>query len=339
MSTIRDVAKRAGVSTATVSHVINGTRAVSGQTRVLVVQAMKELNFVPSALGRGLRTNSLKTMGFVAADLTNSFFAHVFRGVESRARESNYTVIVSHSDEDVGHESEAIQNLIAKGVDGILLAPVRSGSEDAEFYKEISVPIVSYDRRLTALDIPSVVTNSQDAVREAIDFFKARGHERFALIAGKPGLSTTLERGQAFEQAASPHRHWVFYGDSRYEGGVHAARWLSEQPVRPSVVLVGNNLMAMGLVVTLQERYPEILSSTVLITMDEEPWTSFVRPPLSVIVQPTHEIGVTAADLLLQRIRHTDVPLLTTLPCRFVARTDPVTAGYPLPDDESAPTA
>ena len=73
--------------------------------------------------------------------------------------------------------------------------------------------------------------------------------------------------------------------------------------------------------------------------MDEEPWTSFVRPPLSVIVQPTHEIGVTAADLLLQRIRHTDVPLLTTLPCRFVARTDPVTAGHPLPDDESGPTS
>ncbi len=330
MATIRDVAKRAGVSTATVSHVINGTRPVAERTRAHVLQVMKELNFVPSAFGRGLRTNSLKTIGFIAADLTNPFFAQVFRGVEKKAREAHYTVIVSHSDENAEHEEEAIQNLVAKGVDGILLAPVRTDPQGAAFYTRIPVPLMTYDRHLNTGDIPSVVTNSQDAVREAISFFRERGHEHFALIAGKQGLSTTVERLQGFEQATESCAHWVFDGDSRYDGGVQAAHWLSELRTRPSVLMVGNNLMAMGLVVTLQTQYPDLLASTVLIALDDEPWTTFVRPPLSVIVQPTHAIGVTAADLLLQRIHHHEVPLLTTLPCDFVARVDPVSYRHQL---------
>jgi LacI family transcriptional regulator len=313
------------VSTATVSHVINGTRPVAGSTRLLVSQAMQELNFVPSALGRGLRTNTLKTIGFIAADLTNPFFAQVFRGVESRAREAHYTVIVSHSDENVEHEAEALQNLVFKGVDGILLAPVRAESDDAAFYTRIPIPLIAYDRHLNTINIPSVVTNSRVAVHDAINFFKAQGHEHFALVAGRRGLSTTLERLQGFELATQDCGHSVFDGDSRYDGGVQAAHWLHGKSPRPSVVMVGNNLMAMGLVVTLQASYPDILASTILITMDEEPWTTFVRPPLSVIVQPTHEIGRLAADLLLQRIQHTEVPALTTLPCNFVARVDSLT--------------
>lgn len=333
MATIRDVARRAGVSIATVSHVINGTRPVSGNTRLLVTQAMQELSFVPSALGRGLRTNSLKTIGFIAADLTNPFFAHVFRGVESRAREAHYTVIVSHSDETIEHEAEAIQNLVSKRVDGILLAPVRAEADDVAFYTRIPIPLVAYDRHLRNVKIPSVVTNNQSAVHDAIAFYQQQGHERFALIAGKQGLSTTFERLHGFEQAAQTCDHCVFDGDSRYDGGVQAAHWLHDQEPRPTVVMIGNNLMAMGLVATLQACYPAILASTVLITLDEEPWTTFVRPPLSVIVQPTHEIGRQAADLLLQCIHHTEVPLLTTLPCHFIARGHPLThLPYQQPD-------
>lgn len=322
MATIRDVALRAGVSTATVSHVINGTRAVSASTRLLVNQAMQDLNFVPSALGRGLRINSLKTIGFIAADLTNPFFAQVFRGVESLAREAHYTVIVSHSDENIEHEAEALQSLVSKGVDGILLAPVRAEKDGEEFYTRISIPMVAYDRHLRTVPIPSVVTNSQEAVRDAVNYFRQRGHEHFALITGRQGLSTTTERLQGFEEATAACKHSIFFGDSRYDGGVYAAHWLNEQNPRPTVVIISNNLMAMGLVATLQANYPSILISTSLIAMDEEPWTTFVRPPLSVIVQPTNEIGRQAADLLLRKIMHLEVPNLITLACNFIARTD-----------------
>ncbi|PSR30839.1 MAG: hypothetical protein C7B44_15905 [Sulfobacillus thermosulfidooxidans] len=322
MATIRDVAQRAGVSIATVSHVINGTRPVAESTRAAVLESMRQLNFVPSALGRGLRTNSLKTIGFIAADLTNPFFAQVFRGVESMARNAHYTVIVSHSGEDVDREAESISNLIAKGVDGILLAPVRALWDESSIYTSIPVPVVTYDRQLPSAQLPSVVTDSKTAVFEAVSYFKARGHSNFALITGKPGLSTTLARRTGFEEACHDANSSIFEGNSRYEGGVQAAHWLASQKPQPTVTIVGNNLMAMGLVSTLQLTYPRILESTILVTLDEEPWSIFVRPALSVISQPTHDIGVMAAKLLLQKIHHEEIPLLTTLPCTFIPRGD-----------------
>lgn len=323
MATIRDVAKRAGVSTATVSHVINGTRPVAEKTRNHVLQVMKELNFVPSALGRGLRKNTLRTIGFIAADMANPFFAQVFRGVETVARAAHYTVIVSHSDEDTIHEEEAIQNLVAKGVDGILLAPVRTENDDTTFYSQIPVPVVTFDRQLTHLAVPAVTTDSQQAVFEAVEFFKKQGHKRFGFITGRQGLSTTKNRLEGFLKATEHAERCIFHGDSRYDGGVKAAHWLAQHPNMPTVVVISNNLMAMGLVYTMQHNYSNQLASLILVTLDDEPWTSFIQPPLSVISQPTHDIGRTAVELLLKRITGIDVPLCTTLPCTFIPRLSP----------------
>lgn len=323
MATIRDVAKRAGVSTATVSHVINDTRHVAESTRNQVLEAMRELNFVPSALGRGLRKNTLLTIGFVAADMANPFFAQVFRGVETAARSVHYTVIVSHSDEDTVHEEEAIQNLVSKGVDGILLAPVRTEKDDISIYSQIPVPVVMYDRRLPNLPLPAVVTDSKQAVVEAIEFFKERGHERFGFITGRAGLSTTENRLEGFLNATESGNRYIFHGDSRYDGGTEAADWLAHHDNAPSVVVISNNLMAMGLLYRLQQNYPDFLKRLTLVTLDGEPWTSFIQPPLSVISQPTYDIGRTAVDLLLQRINGNNVPIITALPCSFVPRMQP----------------
>ncbi len=320
MATIRDVAKSAGVSTATVSHVINGTRSVAAETRNNVLAAMQKLNYVPSALGRGLRKRTLRTIGFIAADMANPYFAQVFRGVETVARAANYTVIVTHSDEDAEREEEAIQNLIAKGVDGILLAPVQTDADGNSVYSQITVPTVTYDRRLTQLSFPAVITDSQQAVFKAVEFYKGRGHRRFGFITGRMGLSTTENRLQGFLNATEQVDRSVFQGDSRYEGGIKAADWLAHHPHIPSVVVISNNLMAMGLVYRLQQNYPKTLSCLTLVTLDDEPWTTFVQPPLSVISQPALEIGRIATELSLESIENGEVSAITILPCTFIPR-------------------
>jgi len=318
MATIRDVARMAGVSTATVSHVINGTRPVAESTRKLVLQAMDTLHYVPSAFGRGLRKNTLRTIGFLVADMTNPFFSAVFQGVERAARNAHYTVIVSHSGEDPEREDEALASLLSKGVDGILLAPAHVADTALELYSRIPVPLVMFDRRIPQGHWPCVISDSRSAVTEAIRFFQSRGHTEFGLIAGRSGLSTTTDRLEGFLNAVPASHRTVFYGNSRYESGVTAADWLAEHPHWPSVVIVGNNLMAMGLVSTLQTRYPHILNAIEIVTLDAEPWMTFVRPPISMIAQPTDQMGEIAMQLLIQQIQGEDSPLLTSLPCRWL---------------------
>ncbi|MDA8193240.1 MAG: LacI family DNA-binding transcriptional regulator [Thermaerobacter sp.] len=329
MATIKTVAERAGVSTATVSHVINGTRTVSEVTARNVMQAMAELGYVPSAFGRGLRKNTLKTLGFVAADMTNPYFAQVFRGVETVALERHYNVIVTHSDEDPDKELRAISNLIARGVDGVLFAPAATTAEMAAEYRKIPVPVVTFDRIAPEGTFPAVVADSRAAMFDAVRRLRAHGHQAIAFVSSKPGLSTSADRWEGYTAAIHPLPPFVFQGNARYDGGERAAHWISSFKPRPTAVVISNNLMAMGFVATLLEHFPTVMQTIEVVAMDDEPWTTFVRPPLSVIAQPTDQIGRQAAGMLADLISGQTVDQLKILPCRFIPRNPELAGGHP----------
>ncbi|AUW94322.1 hypothetical protein BXT84_10545 [Sulfobacillus thermotolerans] len=320
MATIKDVARKAGVSTATVSHVINGTRVVAAATIEAVRQAMAELDYSPSAYGRALRTRTLKQIGFVVADLTNPFFAAVFSGVEKLALQNGYSVVVSHSGENASLEEQAVNSLIARGVDGLIVAPVAQ-SRLCQSLDNIAVPVVFIDRDCGNSGIPAVTTQMEQAIYEAVAALHEAGFKDIGFMAGRAGLSTTLHRRQAYDHAMrklglEPR---VFEGDSRMDSGREAVEWANSL-VPPFGMICGNNLMAMGFVQELLQRGLMARWGNGIVVIDDEVWTTFTTPKVSVIAQPTVAMGEQSMRLLLSVIAHDEDKSSVCLPCVFEPR-------------------
>jgi LacI family transcriptional regulator len=322
MATIKDVARKSGVSTATVSHVINGTRIVSASTREAVMQAMQELDYSPSVYGRALRTRTLRQIGYVVADLTNPFFAAVFSGVEKLALKHGYTVIVSHSGENAALESEVVSGLIARGVDGLIIAPV-AYSRLCEV--ALAVPVVFIDRNCSSNRIASVTTEMDGAIQQAVTALHLAGFQDIGFLAGRAGLSTTDHRRNAYGHVMQTLGldHHVYEGDSRMQSGREAVDWARTLTV-PFGMICGNNLMAMGFVQELLQRHMMVQYGTGIVVIDDEVWTTFTTPAVSVIAQPTIEIGMSSMQLLLAAIENSEnksaVNESVRLPCHFEVR-------------------
>ncbi len=321
MATIKDVARKAGVSTATVSHVLNGTRPVTLKTREAVLRAMSDLDYKPSAYARALRTRSSRQIGYVVADLINPFFASIFSGVEKVALKRGYTVVVSHSGEDRGLELDVIHGLVAHGVDGLIVAPVAS-SQLCTANRKIPIPMVFIDRACPGTSIPAVTTIMTEPIVQAVTAIQSRGFNEVALIAGRMSLSTTEHRVEAYLEAVharglSPR---IYEGNSDVSTGQSAAKWAMRFG-KPLGVICGNNLMATGFVQTLldAQRFQDFALGLVVIGDDQ--WTSFTTPALSIISQPTVDLGVIGASMLIDQIEYPEQHVESVqLPCQFHPR-------------------
>lgn len=153
---ILDVARRAGVSTATVSHVINGTRLVSEETRQKVLKAMRELDYHPSAIARSLKTKTTGTIGVIVSDVSNPFFTAVVRGLEDMLNEGGYNLILCNTDEDPVKEERYLKVLLSKRIDGLVMAPTGEKSRTLEVIHAAGTPIVFIDRGIDFLDCPTI---------------------------------------------------------------------------------------------------------------------------------------------------------------------------------------
>ena len=321
MATIKDVARKAGVSTATVSHVLNGTRSVRLETRDAVLQAMADLDYMPSAYARALRTRSSRQIGYVVADLINPFFASIFSGVEKVALKRGYTVVVSHSGEDAQLELDVINGLVAHGVDGLIVAPVGS-SQLCTASREIVIPMVFIDRTCAGSLVPAVTTIMTEAIAQAVNTIHSRGFYEVALIAGRAGLSTTDHRVEAYLKAVharglSPR---IYAGNSDVDSGQSAAKWAMSFD-KPVGVVCGNNLMATGFVQTLLEAQKLQDFAMGLVVIGDDQWTNFTTPPLSIISQPTVDLGAMGANMLIDQIENSEQHVESVqLPCQFHPR-------------------
>ncbi len=315
ISTIRDVAERAGVSTATVSHILNGTRHVSDKLKERVRQAMVELNYKPNALARSLRQKKTCTLGIIVPDSANPYFAEVARGVEDACFDQGYNVILCNSDTDLEKEALYIKVLVEKQVDGICL--VAASSQTIEKYldaaPQLQIPMVLIDRENPNIVADSVVVENTAGGIKAVEHLLSLGHQRIGCITGPPDLMNSQKRSdgyrQAIQQAGLPlDKSLVVEGDFRYEGGYDATKHLLSLTNPPTAVFACNDLMAVGAisaVVSLGLSVPEDVS---IVGFDDIHLAVFANPSLTTVVQPKHEMGVMAAQILLQRIKEPDMP-------------------------------
>jgi DNA-binding LacI/PurR family transcriptional regulator len=324
--TMSDVAARAGVSKTTVSHVINNTRFVEEETRQRVLQAVAELGYRPSVAARSLTTNRTETVGAIVSDSSNYFFAEVLHGVEEILRPENYALFVCNTAEILEHEAHYLDLLLRQRVDGIIAAAT---SQRWDILAEAEVqhtPVVFLDRAFEGLRGPFVGVDNKAGATLGTRHLIECGHRKIGILAGFQRLSTMRERLAGFRQALQEHdiplpEEWVVTSSLGVEAGQEAMRHLLTLPERPTAVFLNNNLLSLGALLAMGElglRCPEGIS---VIGFDDHPWAAVSDPPLTVVKQPTQQLGQVAAKMVLALIRGEELPeSRVLLECELIVR-------------------
>lgn len=304
--TIKDVAAKAGVSTATVSRLLAGKQAASSEVKSRVLRVVKELGYEPNHSARNLRTRERKVIGIVIPDLENPFFTGITRGVEEVLRSAGYSLLIAHSDDSPEREEREIRVLRAEGATGLLLIPSRT---DAAYYSAFDwgdLPVVAIDRVPMGWMVDSVKTANAEGARLATEHLLQLGHSRIAILNGPAHYDVAQERMAGFRQALAARglpvqAEWIVQGDFRQDSGFLATKSLLQSSQRPRALFVTNHMMALGALMAIHELGLRIPADVAIASFDDMPWGAALNPPLTAVAQPTLDLGRTAATLLLER--------------------------------------
>jgi len=304
VGTIGDVAKRAGVSTTTVSRHLAGQKV----RRAAAIQASIEaLDFRASHAARSLKSGVTRTVGLVVPDVSNPFFAAVAKGVESVSNQQGLKVFLSNTDESVELERDVLEGLIGR-VDGVILAPAKERSDNTAELRRAGAPIVLLDRRLLhAGDLDSVLVDSRGGARRAVEHLLSFGHRRVGLVSGPLDTTPGRERYDGFVEAldaagVSVDPALVQAGDFKADGGYQATLRLLGSPSDVTAIFSANNLMTVGVLRALHHIGVRVPDEVSVIGFDDLELAELMSPPLSVVERPSVEQGVLAMRLLRNRI-------------------------------------
>lgn len=328
MATIRDVARLANVSVATVSNALNSADRVSPELLTRVRAAVEKLSYAPHAGARSLRKRSSGLLGLVVGDITNPFFSDLFEAVEDAAAAAGYLVLLCNSSERSEREEAHLKMLRTQRIDGLILAPTGTASMNrASLLAQLEVPVVLVDRAMDGLGYDCVVLDNHRAAFEATDHLIACGHRRIALINGPDALRTATDRMQGYREALLSaglrfDPTLVREADFQEQPAYDAALALLALPEPPTAIFATNTLMTIGAVRALADRglaCPEDIS---LVGIDDLPWADAVSPRLTAIAQPVRAMGEAALALLAGRIAGTRLGpgTMTVMAPRLVVR-------------------
>ncbi len=322
---MRDVALRAGVSAATVSRALNNHATVDPALAERVRRVAGDLGYEPNRVARSLRRRASSVWALVISDIENPFFTSVARGVEDVALDAGYSLVLCNTDENLVRERRYLDVVLAEQAAGVIIAPA-SDRTDVSLLTDHHVPVVTIDRRIRGVDVNTVVVDNYAGARHATSHLLASGYRRVACISGPAKLTTAAERRKGYAGALRAagrevDRRYIRQTDYRVEGGHAAAVDLFDLPEPPDALFVANNLMAAGAMRALRERGIDVPGSVGVVGFDDSPWAPLMAPALTIVEQPTYQLGAEAATLLLRRLRgETDAPQVITLPTRLCVR-------------------
>jgi LacI family transcriptional regulator len=326
--TIKDVARRAGVSSMTVSRVINQSQRVSPETRRRVEEAISELAYVPSRLARGLSRQKTGTIALIVPDVANPFFTLIVRGAEDVARRADYRIILCDTRSDLELERDVIEELIAHRVEGIVIAPVSDRSRpQLERLSRFGVPFVLVDRTLPGVDCDAVLGDSTVGARRLVEHLISLGHRRIGFIVESDDVSTARDRRAGYDAALAAagialDPALIVTTTADPDGGAGGMKRLLELEDRPTAVFTVNNLVALGAIEAVREAALEVPDDIALVCFDDIEYASRLHPFLTVMEQPAETFGTLGTQLLLERIerRGSERRRLVVLPAEFVVR-------------------
>ncbi len=317
MANIRDVAKHAGVSIATVSTALNGTGPVSEKTMRRIWEAVEAVGYAPNGIARSLRLGRSRLLGLIVSEITNPFFGALTLAVEKAARAQGYAVIVCNSNEDEARELELLELLKVQRVAGILVAPSGQGVKYRDsLSRDAGAPLLTIDRQIEGLERDFVGLDNRAAGRMITDYILRLGHRRIAFIGGRMGVSTSDLRFEGFCDAlaaaglqADPAL--CLRADFRGDAAYTVAQPLLAMAERPTAIVAANNVMALGALQAIGDlgfRCPQDVS---VAGIDDFPWSTALRPRLTTVAQPIEEIGQAAVEMLLDQLTEGGAPAAT----------------------------
>jgi LacI family transcriptional regulator len=326
--TIKDVARLSGVSSMTVSRVINGSERVSPETRQRVERAIAELGYVPSRLARGLIRQKTGTLALIVPDVANPFFTLIVRGAEDVARRAGYRMILADTRADLTIERDVIEEMLAHRVEGIMIAPVSDRSKShLQRLARFGVQFVLIDRTVPGIDSDVVVGDSAGGARRLVEHLISLGHRRIGFITESDDVSTARDRRQAYEAAlvaaGLPHEPSLIVRSTvDPPGGFEGMRRLLALDEPPTAVFTVNNLVALGAIEAVRAHELEVPDDVALVCFDDIEYASRLYPFLTVMAQPAETLGTLGTQLLLERIegRAPEQKRVVVLPAQFVVR-------------------
>jgi LacI family transcriptional regulator len=306
MSSIKDVARLAEVSTATVSHVINNTRYVSDEVRARVLRAIEECRYYPNANARSLASGSSKILGLVISDIANPFFPELVKSIESAAFEHGYDVVLSNTNYDPERTSHYVRRFIERKVAGVALM---TSEMDKDLINELArreVSVVFLDSGEAGLHMSNLRVGYDDGIRQAILHLVELGHSNIAFISGPPHLRSAKRRLEAFQQTMqdvlpeSPKR--IYQGDFKINGGRGAASQILAAEDLPTAVVCANDLMAFGAISEFHAAGLQVPKDISVVGFDNVAFASLTEPPLTTVNLPLGELGRTAVETLIKTL-------------------------------------
>ncbi len=308
MPTIVEVAKRAGVSIATVSNVIRRTKRVSPDLEERVRDAIRELDYYPNEIARSLKVKQTRMLGMVLPDITNPFFPEIIRGAEDTAFERGYFLVTANTDEQIGRERRIVSALRSYRVDGMLLASA-PGKDSSHIRSTIhaGISVVCLDRAVEGIRTDAVLLDNVRGGRECVRHLIQAGYRRVAIITGPLKLQTGRERLRGYEEALREadieiDREMIVEGDFRQESGYRAGMELLRRRRKPAAIFVCNGVMTVGLLRALEEMDLRCPDDIAVATFDDLAVDRSFHPHLTAVVQPSYEMGTRAANILIDRI-------------------------------------
>jgi LacI family transcriptional regulator len=334
--TVQDVAREAGVSKATAARVLGGYGPTSQTVREKVLSAAQDLGYQANELARSMSTGRSSTIGVIVGDVENPYFGQAVRGISDVAGAAGFDVILANSGEDLDKERAAVRVFLGKRVDGLIITPARiTESQHLQEVQQAGRPLVLLDRYIPSLEVDTVVTNDRAAASAAAQVLIEAGHRRIGYVSATDSddpvykgphqihLSTVLDRIEGFLDAArnagiSGSEGYIRLGVKRSGTARRIISDLLSLPARPTAILASDNVVALEVFKTVRALGLSIPDDLSLIAFHDADWTSVTSPPITVVAQPSYELGMESAKVLIKRVRgHVGAPrrlvLTTTL--------------------------
>jgi LacI family transcriptional regulator len=309
VATIADVARKAGVSMSTVSHVINRTRKVEPATAELVEQAIAAVGYTPNTIARSLARSATGTVGIAISAISNPYFSDIICAIETECSRLGLMVFLADTQDDPDQELRIVRALHQRRVDGIILAASAGPDQKSLAYiLDNGIPCVLVDR-LVSKRFDQVGVQNKRAMELLTSHLIAHGHRRVGLVAGQPGFATTLERIEGFKAAVKEHGlSWdsdlIRAGNKTVSAAAVSTSELLGLREPPTGLVTGNNLATIGAMQAIRKAGLRVPQDIALVAFDDFEWADCFEPRLTAIAQPVQELGRRAASLLVQRIRN-----------------------------------
>lgn len=308
MATVADVAKRAGVSISTAARVLSGSGYAAEDTRKLVLDAARELGYVPNQIARSLRTRQTRTIGLLIGDVENSFYSVIARYVEAQAKDAGYHVVLCNSDDDPKIEREYLKLLEGMRIDALIVTPTAKNRRYLAELMEKDIVIVQVDRRVEGLDADAVLVDNESGAGSAVEHMIKAGHTRIGILTGDLDVPTAGQRLAGYERALREHgiavsSSLIKSGSFHREHAIEDATDLIRVRPNPTAIFAANNILAEAALIALEQEGLRVPRDVSVVAFDDVQWMSMVEPPISTVRQPVADLATSAAELALRRLR------------------------------------